>query len=68
MRGGGFSAGYELFGPIFISGGHQENETTAAGSHVHVSGVQDEGNCSLNGGETLHLHGQLGPAQRAAGN
>lgn len=68
MRGGGFSAGYELFGQIFIGGGHQENTTTAAGSHMHVSGVQDEGNRAPNGGETLHLHGQLGPARRAAGN
>jgi len=68
MRGGGFSAGYELFGQIFIGGGHQENKTTAAGSYVHVPGVQDEGNCALNGGEALYLHGQFGPARRTAGN
>lgn len=68
MRGGGFSAGYELFGQIFISGGHQKNKTAAAGSYMHVSSIQDEGNGALNGGETLYLHGQLCPARRAAGN
>lgn len=68
MRGGGFSAGYELFGQIFIGGGHQENAATAVGSYVHVSSIQDEGDCSLNGGETLYLHRQLGPAWRTAGN
>lgn len=68
MWGGGFSAGYELFGQIFISGGHQENKTAAAWSYMHVSSIQDEGDCALNGGETLYLHGQLGPSRRAAGN
>lgn len=68
VRGGGFSAGYELFGQIFISGGHQESETTAARSYVHVSSIQDEGNCAFNGGETLHLHRQFCPSRRTAGN
>lgn len=68
MRGGGFSAGYELFGQIFISGGHQENATSAVRSYMHVSCIQDEGDCAANGGETLYLHGQLGPARRTAGN
>ena len=68
MRGGGFSAGYELFGQIFISGGHQENKTAAARSDMYVSSIQDEGDSTLNGGETLHLHRQLGPSRRAAGN
>lgn len=68
MRRGGFSTGYELFGQIFISRGHEENETTAAGSYMYVSGIQDEGDCSLNGGETVHLHRQLSPAGRTAGN
>ena len=68
MRGGGFPAGYELFGQIFISGGNQENKTTTARSYMHVSSIQDEGDCTLNCGETLHLHGQLGPARRTAGN
>lgn len=68
MWGGGFSVGYELFGQIFIGGGHQENTTTAVGSYLHVSSIQDEGDSSLNGRETLYLHGQLGPARRTAGN
>lgn len=68
MWGGGFSTGNELFGQIFISGGHQKNKTTASGSYMHVSSIKDEGNCTLNSGETLYLHGQLCPAWRAAGN
>lgn len=68
MRRGGFSAGYELFGQIFISGGHAESTTTAAGRNMHVSGIQDEGDCPFNGGETVHLHGQLRGARRIAAN
>lgn len=56
MRGGGFSAGYELFGQIFISGGYKKNKTTASRSYMHVSRIQNEGDCSLNGREALHLH------------
>lgn len=68
MWGGGFSARYELLGQISISWGHQENKTTAARSHMHVSSIKNEGDCALNGGETLYLHGQLGPARGTAGN
>lgn len=68
MRGGGFSAGYELFGQIFISGGHQENTPSAARSYMHVSSIQDEGDCAFNRRETLYLHRQLSPAWRTAGN
>lgn len=68
MWGGGFSTGYELFGQIFISGGYKKNKTTASGSYMHVSRIQNEGNCSLNSRETLHLHWQLCPARRTAGN
>lgn len=68
VRGGGFSAGDELFGQIFISGGHQENKTAAARSNLHVSSIQDEGDCPPHCREALHLHGQLGPSRGAAGN
>lgn len=68
MWGGGFSAGYELFGQIFISGGYKKNKTTASRSNMHVSCIQNEGDCSLNGREALHLHWQLCPAWRTAGN
>lgn len=35
---------------------------------MHVSGIQDEGNGALNGGEAVYLHGQLGAPGRTAGN
>lgn len=68
MWRGGFYSGYELFGQIFISGSNQENETAAAGSHMHVSGIQDEGDGSPNGRETLYLHRQLCASWRTPGN
>ena len=67
MRGGCLPAGHELLGPLPLRGAHQEGTPPAAGSRLHVPGLQDEGNHPPDRREALHLHRQLYLAGPAAG-
>ena len=67
VRGGCLPAGHELLGPLPVHRAHQEGTSPAAGSGLHVPGLQDEGNHPPDGGEALHIHRQLHLARPAAG-
>ena len=67
MRGGCLPTGHELLGSLPLCGAHQKGTPSAAGSRLHVPGLQDEGNHSSDRREALHIHRQLYLTRAAAG-
>lgn len=56
VRGGGLPAGHELPGPLPVAGAREKEPPAAAGGHLYVRGLEDEGDHPPDGREAVRLH------------